>query len=446
MQVVLLSGGSGKRLWPLSNDARSKQFLHLLASPSGEMESMVQRVVRQLKSTMPAAEVTFATNASQRDCIINQLGEYVNIVAEPERRDTFPAIALAASFLYNIKSLSEDEVVVVMPCDVYTEVGYFETIMRMISAIEKKEADLVLMGIKPTYASQKFGYIVPGDYSKGCISTQVKLFTEKPNGSYAIELLLQGACWNGGVFVFKLGYILDIVRQYLDSLDYDYILQNYTSFPKISFDYEVVEKASSVAFVQYDGIWKDLGTWNTLCEELPSASIGNVYMGDHNINTHVINELGLPLFCDGLGDVVVAASPDGIMVCSKEQSEGIKDYVAHMESRPMCEERRWGSYRVLDSATYEDGAKSLTKSLTIKSGKGISYQIHHCRSEVWTIVDGTGEFVLDGKRQMVSRGDVLNIPVEHYHAIRAITDLQMIEVQTGNPLIEEDIERFPWEW
>ena len=446
MQVVLLSGGSGKRLWPLSNDARSKQFLHLLAGPSGEKESMVQRVVRQLKSTMPAAELTFATNASQRDCIINQLGEYVNIVAEPERRDTFPAIALAASFLYNIKCLSEDEVVVVMPCDVYTELGYFETITRIISSVEKKEADLVLMGIKPSYPSQKFGYIVPGDYSEGYTSTHVKMFTEKPNSYYAKELLLQGACWNGGVFVFKLGYILDIVRQYLDSLDYDYVLQNYTSFPKISFDYEVVEKANSVAFVQYDGIWKDLGTWNTLCEELPSASIGNVYLGDHNINTHVVNELGLPLFCDGLSDVVVAASPDGIMICSKEQSEGIKDYVAQMESRPMCEERRWGSYRVLDSATYVDGAKSLTKSLTIKSGKGISYQIHHCRSEVWTIVDGTGEFVLDGKRQIVSRGDVLNIPVEHYHAIRAITDLQMIEVQTGNPLIEEDIERFPWEW
>ena len=127
-------------------------------------------------------------------------------------------------------------------------------------------------------------------------------------------------------------------------------------------------------------------------------------------------------------------------------SERIKDYVTNLSSRPMYEERRWGTYRVLDSAIYPDGAKSLTKSLTVKAGKGISYQIHHCRSEVWTIVDGEGEFVLDGQRTIVKRGDVLNIPVGHYHAIRAISDLTLIEVQTGNPLVEEDIERFEWEW
>ena len=170
-------------------------------------------------------------------------------------------------------------------------------------------------------------------------------------------------------------------------------------------------------------------------------------MGPDNVNTHAINELGLPLFCEGLKDVVVAASPDGIMVCSKPRSEKIKDYVSSLVSRPMYEERRWGSYRVLDSQSYADGSKSLTKSLTLKAGKGISYQVHHHRSEVWTIVEGEGEFVLDGVRRKVARADVLNIPVGHLHAIRATTgDLTLIEVQLGNPLVEEDIERFDWQW
>ena len=302
------------------------------------------------------------------------------------------------------------------------------------------------MGVEPTYASEKFGYIVPASKNNETISLSVSKFTEKPSTQSAKILLEGGACWNGGVFAFKLGYLIDIVKKYINLDSFENIHSHYNTFPKISFDYEVVEKAKSVAFVPYKGEWKDLGTWNSLCEELPSNHIGNVCMGESNYNTHVVNELELPLFCDGLKDIVVAASPDGIMVCTKEKSEKIKDYVSNLGTRPMYEERRWGTYRVLDTATYPDGAKSLTKSLIIKAGKGISYQIHHHRNEVWTIVDGEGEFVLNGIIRQVKRGDVLNIPIENYHAIRAITDLKIIEVQTGNPLVEEDIERFDWEW
>ena len=420
-------------LWPLSNDARSKQFLHLFESPSGDMESMVQRVVRQIRNILPQAEITFASTLTQRDGIINQIGDNVNIVIEPQRRDTFPAIALATDFLSKEKGCSDDEVVVVMPCDVFTENGYFDAIAKMASAAQNKEAELVLMGVRPTSPSDKYGYIIPSGEKSGVLSNGVSRFIEKPDLQHAGRLLEEGAYWNGGVFAFRLGYMMNIVRRY-------------SELPKISFDYEVVEKEESVSFIPYEGKWKDLGTWNVLCEELPADHIGNVHMGKDNSNTHVVNELELPLFCNGLKDVVVAASPDGILVCAKEYSESIKDYVEHMQARPMYEERRWGTYRVLDSATYPDGAKSLTKSLTIKAGKSISYQIHHHRSEVWTIVDGLGEFVLDGQRRTVQRGDVLNIPMEHFHAIKATTDLTLIEVQTGNPLIEEDIERFDWEW
>ena len=451
MQLILLSGGSGKRLWPLSNDARSKQFLPLLAKPDGGMESMIQRVVRQIREAKLTDNITFATNAVQRDSIINQLGEDVNVVTEPERRDTFPAIALASSYLAKEKKCNDDEVVVIMPCDVYTESKYFATIGKMVETVENDVADLVLMGITPTYPSEKFGYVVPEStqssesvFNKDCL--RVARFTEKPNEEKAIELLKQNAFWNGGVFAFRLGYIMNIVNQYLKTETFLETRNRYAEFPKISFDYEVAEKAESVAVVPFSGEWKDLGTWNALCEELPSTHIGNVMMGDNNVNTHAVNELGIPVFCNGLKNVIVAASPDGIMVCDKQDSEKIKDYANKLTTRPMYEERRWGTYRVLDNAEYEDGTRSLTKTIHLNAGKNISYQLHHHRSEVWTFVEGEGIFVLDGERKDVKRGDVMNIPVGHLHAIKATTDLTFIEVQIGNPLVEEDIERFEFEW
>lgn len=457
MQLILLSGGSGKRLWPLSNDARSKQFLPLLAKPDGGMESMIQRVVRQIRDAKLTDNITFATNAVQRDSIINQLGEDVNVVTEPERRDTFPAIALASSYLAKEKKCDDDEVVVIMPCDVYTESKYFATIGKMVETVENDVADLVLMGITPTYPSEKFGYVVPESitstdsvksassvFNNACL--RVARFTEKPNEEKARELLKQNAFWNGGVFAFRLGYIMNIVSQYLKTETFLETRNRYAEFPKISFDYEVAEKAESVAVVPFSGEWKDLGTWNALCEELPSTHIGNVMMGDNNVNTYAVNELGIPVFCNGLKDVIVAASPDGIMVCDKQDSEKIKDYANKLTTRPMYEERRWGTYRVLDNAEYEDGTRSLTKTIHLNAGKNISYQLHHHRSEVWTFVEGEGIFVLDGERKDVKRGDVMNIPVGHLHAIKATTDLTFIEVQIGNPLVEEDIERFDFEW
>ena len=448
MQLVLLSGGSGKRLWPLSNNARSKQFLPLLEKEDGTMESMVQRVVRQTHLANLTHEITLATNASQLDIITNQLGDSVSVVTEPERRDTFPAIALAASYLKLAKQCPEDEAVVIMPCDPYTELGYFETIGKMVECVKADVADLVLMGIQPTYPSEKYGYIVPennsSDSCNPCLYKRVSRFTEKPSVAKAEELLKENAYWNGGVFAFRLGYMMNIVRKYITSDSFEDTRARYSEFPKISFDYEVAEKAESVAVVPFNGEWKDLGTWNTLTDELHKPDIGYAVMGAHCENTLVINELQNPIFVDGLKEVVVAACPDGILVCSKEHSEEIKKSVENLTPRPMYEERRWGTYRVLDDSYYADGRHSLTKSITLKEGKNISYQIHHHRSETWTFVQGEGIFVLDGQEQRVKAGDTVIIPVEHWHAIKALTELTFIEVQSGNPLIEEDIERTEW--
>lgn len=446
MQIILLSGGSGKRLWPLSNSTRSKQFLQLLLDPDGHNESMVQRMVRQIGESVLKAEVTIATSESQRDFIETQLGSKVSVVTEPERRDTFPAIALAASHLALQKGCSRDEVIVVMPCDTYAEARYFDAIARMVALAERDIAPLVLMGVTPRHASADFGYIVPLVSEEGASYSMVKRFTEKPTEKRAEELIARGAYWNGGVFALRLGHMLDIVERYIRVASFDELRARYDELPKISFDYEVVEKASSIAMVTYDGRWKDLGDWNALVKELPARAMGNVVLGRDVMGTTVINELSLPVVCDGVSNVVVAAGHDGILVCSKASSEYIKQYVDPIHMRPMFEERRWGTYRVLDDARYADGSHSLTKSITLHPGKYISYQIHHYRTEVWTFVEGEGIFVLDGEVRRVKAGDTVIIPVEHYHSIKAITELSFIEVQMGSPLIEEDIERFDWDW
>lgn len=447
MQLVLLSGGSGKRLWPLSNNVRSKQFLPLLERKDGKMESMVQRVVRQALDAKVAENITMATNVNQLDVIINQLGETVNVVTEPERRDTFPAIALAACFLKFVQNCEENEIVVVMPCDPYTESSYFETIGDMVKCVEADVADLVLMGITPTYPSEKYGYVVPENFSECALGyKKVARFTEKPTADVAEDLIKQNALWNGGVFAFRLGYIMNIVKKYITSTSFEEVKLRYSELPKISFDYEVAEKAKSVAVVPFAGQWIDLGTWNTLTDEIKRHAIGNVVMGNHCKNTHVINELQYPIYVDGLKDIVVAACPDGILVCSKDYSENIKKAVENLTPRPMYEERRWGTYRVLDVSTYKDGCRSLTKSVTLYPSKNTSYKIHHHRSEVWTIVQGEGIFVKDGKEQIVKAGDTLIIPAGHLHAIKAITSLTFIEVQSGKSLIEENIERLEWKW
>ena len=316
----------------------------------------------------------------------------------------------------------------------------------MVETVEKNVADLVLMGITPTYPSEKFGYVMSkkDDLMDGI--AMVERFVEKPNVEKAKELLAQGACWNGGVFAFRLGYMMNIVDQYLNADTFQETHKRYTEFPKISFDYEVVEKAKSVAVVPFAGEWKDLGTWNALCEELPSTHIGNVMMGDNNVNTNAVNELDIPVFCDGLKDVIVAASPDGIMVCNKQNSEKIKDYANKLTTRPMYVERSWGSYRVLEHSEFEGGSNSLTKLVHLTAGKNISCHLHYHRSEIWTCIAGEGIFVLDGESRDVKRGGVMNIPLGHYHALKAITDMTFIEVQIGNRLEEDVVESLEWKW
>lgn len=441
MHIILLSGGSGKRLWPLSNDTRSKQFLKLLTAPDGTKESMIQRVTRQISETVVNADITIATSELQKDSILSQLNGNVRVVTEPERRDTFPAIALSCMHLILENKFLDDEVVVVMPCDSYVDNSYFNAIKEVAQRVEENIADLVLIGIKPTEASTKFGYLLP-DTSYPLI---VKSFVEKPNTENALRLLKEGAVWNGGVFGFRLGYIKNIIEKYVLAESFQEFKERYSALPKISFDYEVVEKATSVGVVYYDGQWKDLGTWDSLSNELSDNILGNC-ISYNSTDTTIINELNIPIVCHGADGLIVAASPDGILVADKASSDTIKNTVVSIELRPMYEERRWGSYKVIDNVEFKDGFCALTKQLSLNPGCSISYQRHQYRDEVWTFIDGEGEIVIDGVRKRVSRGDTVTIYKTQMHALRAKTPLTFIEVQRGSHLVEDDIERFNYDW
>lgn len=440
MNVIMLSGGSGKRLWPLSNEVRSKQFLKVLKREDGTHESMVQRMYRMIRETDDQATVTMATSGNQVVSIRSQLGDNVGISIEPCRRDTFPAIVLAAAYLHDIQEVKKDETVVVCPVDPYVEADYFEMLKKLSTIAANDDANLVLMGVEPTYPSEKYGYIIPE--SRDAIS-KVRTFKEKPDTETAKVYISEGALWNSGVFAFKLGYVLDIAERMLGTAEYRQLYNNYSSFRKISFDYAVAEKEKKIQVIRFQGQWKDLGTWNTLTEAMSDETAGNAVAVDCE-NTHVINELQIPLIALGVRNLAIAATLDGILVTDKQQSYKLKDYVE--EKRPMHEKRVWGEYRILDYRIQPDGQNFLTKHLIISPGSHISYQRHKHRSEIWTFTDGTGKLIIDGEVRPVGRGDTAYVRPGMKHAIKADSELHIIEVQVGDELTEEDIERLEWDW
>ena len=433
MNVILLSGGSGKRLWPLSNDIRSKQFIKIFKHGDG-YESMVQRVYRQILSVDSSASVTVATSKTQVSALYNQLGENVGISVEPCRRDTFPAIALATAYLHDIKGISEDESVVVCPVDPYVNDDYFEALKELSNLADKSSANLVLMGIEPTYPSEKYGYIIPKTSEN---VSEVSSFKEKPDAKTAQEYISQGALWNGGVFAYKIKYVLNKAKEYLDTSDYKELFEGYADLPKISFDYAVVEKEPSISVMRFSGEWKDLGTWNTLTEAMEENIVGEAMMSDDCENVHIINELSVPVLAMGLTDVVISASPEGILVSDKTQSSYIKPFVDKINQQIMFAEKSWGSYQVINVEP-----ESLTIKVTLNPGQGMSYHSHRHRDEVWTVISGEGEATVDGKIFAVREGDVIQLSRGTKHTVRAKTALKIIEVQMGREISVGDKEKY----
>ena len=220
--------------------------------------------------------------------------------------------------------------------------------------------------------------------------------------------------------------------------DYEDLFNRYEELPKISFDYAVVEKERSLVVQRYSGTWLDIGTWNTLAEVMPEHTIGRATMDETCENIHVVNTLPMPILCMGLKNVVVAASPEGILVSDKHRSSAMKPYAEKLHTPVMYAEKSWGEFRIIDAET-----GSLTIKITLSPGHSLTYHMHEHRDETWTVIEGRGWVKLDGNEFAVAEGQTVRIPRGSFHTIRAETLLKVMEVQVGEGIDVDD--KIIWE-
>ncbi|WP_171656421.1 sugar phosphate nucleotidyltransferase [Paenibacillus foliorum] len=427
MRIVLLSGGSGKRLWPLSNEIRSKVFLKLLNSEDGGKESMIQRVCRQLDAVGLLPNTSIVTHKSQFEITQNHIGETVPIICEPYKRGTFTAIALSAAYFHSKLNADPNETICVLPVDVFVETAFFQLLYKLHDALASSQADLALIGTVPRHPSNQYGYIVPY-VNSGSDFYSVAQFAEKPDETIATRLINQHALWNCGVFAFSLNFMLSYLKNKGLPIDYDPLHERYKELPEVSFDHEVVEKTAHSVVIPYDGAWKDLGSWDTLTNHLESSVIGIGELCHNSVNTQLVNELPIPIHIIDVPNAIVAASPDGILVASKSKSSQIKQRLSHEWARTMYEEKSWGTSRVLDLSKGDEETETVTSKMVINHGKKIDEPSNMKIKKIWTVISGSGEFTLNDVIGTIKAGDVLEIPCGVKHSLRANRQLEIIEV------------------
>ncbi|MCI8510947.1 MAG: cupin domain-containing protein [Lachnospiraceae bacterium] len=434
MQIILLSGTSGNQLWPLTNDLRSSQFIKILKTENDTYESIFQRTCRQIRKADADAQITVASTKTQASVIQNQMGTKVNICLEPERKSMFSVIALAAAYLRDLQQVPDTEVVAVCPVDVYAGDEYFAAIRQMADIVENGRAKLALLGVVPADANEKYGYIIPETRER---ISRVRSFEEKPKAAKAEAYLKNGALWNSGVFAFRLGYVLDKAREWIGFTDYEDLYDRYAGLSSVSFDRAVAEKEPDMRVIRYEGLWKDISTWQALSAEMTETSIGHAICDSSCEAVHVINELNVPILCMGLKNLVISASAEGILVSDSGKSTEIAPFVEQMEQRVMFAEKSWGEFRVLDV-----GDSSMTVKATLNPGYRMNYHSHDYRDEVWTVISGTGRTVVDGMEELVGPGDVITMEAGCKHMVIADTKLELIEVQLGKEIDVHDKHKY----
>lgn len=334
MQLILLCGGIGQRLWPFSNTTCPKPFLKLLPALTFNDApiSMIQRIWSQLKIADLTNHTLIATSNTQAPLVQEQLSSSIPLMIEPSCRDTYPALLLASLYSYTYYNTQPDDIIMVMPVDTYADQDFFSQLDRLENTLKNTDADLALIGITPTHPSEKYGYILKESTSLNSTSPtsapcyKIHSFVEKPQTSDAQVLIEQGALWNSGILAFRLSFILNHLKTCNLPLSYETLLADYESLPRISFDYKLVEPTLNKIVISYSGIWKDLGTWDTLCEILPTSIMGSGSISPDCENVHLLNNLPIPIQVLGLSNLIVAATPDGILISDKAASTRVKEF------------------------------------------------------------------------------------------------------------------------
>jgi len=456
---IILSGGAGTRLWPVSREAHPKPFMRIGAEGKS---LLTQTYERALEATGSAPLIV--TNRDyyflSRDELSSQAVK-PSYLLEPAGRNTAPAVALAA--LWSQRQ-GDDPVLLVMPADhMVTQRAAFTEAVGHAAALAE-EGRLVLFGIRPTAPETGFGYIEMAG-AVGAHARNARRFVEKPDRATAQAYLEQGDyVWNSGMFCFKASAILDAFARHAPQLleaaravwqaneangDHADLPAAFAELDNISIDYAVMEKAGNIAVVPGDFGWSDIGSWSAVADAVPADADGNTATGRSIVidssNIHIESQDRL-VAAIGLDNLLIIDTPDALLVADKAKSQDVRKIVAHLKEsgseayklhRTVA--RPWGTYTVL-----EEGAGFKIKRIVVKPGQSLSLQMHHHRSEHWVVVSGAATVTIDHNTVLVSPNQSTYIPIGARHRLSnpGVTDLVMIEVQCGGYLGEDDIVRF----
>ena len=444
---LILAGGSGSRLWPLSRELYPKQLLNI-----ENTESLLQATFDRLKEYIPEDNIISMTGIKHFPIVRYQLSAVTKIprvLSEPISKNTAPAILLAAKYI--TETAKTDPVILVVPSDhmIKNVTAFIETVKEGEKLAEK--GSIVTFGIKPTYPETGYGYI----------NVKNNKFVEKPDTELAKKYLEEGTYfWNSGNFMFKASTILkeasihaseiyNILKNFDFTASSEIPFTEYDKMPNISIDYAVMEKSDKIVTVELKSDWNDLGSWKSIYDVSQKDSNGNVKIGhvlDEGSKNSLVYSSSKLVATIGLEDVILVETEDAILACKADKSQEVKNVFetlkkqndnTHLIHKTVY--RPWGYYTVL-----AQGNGFLTKMIQVNQGQKLSVQSHNFRSEHWVVLEGTAKVLLEGKEYILSPGHSVDIPVKAIHSLQNPYEdvLKIIEVQKGAPLIEEDIIRY----
>ena len=455
MYGIILAGGSGSRLWPLSRELCPKQLLNI----TGE-KSLLQATFERLQKLMPEENILSITNTKHLANVKMQLKDYYAsplILPEPVSKNTAPATAVSVKYIYENKN--SDDIILVVPSD-----HLIHDVQKFSEAIEKgkifaEQGFVVTFGVEPSYCETGFGYIKTSEkISEGF---KVEKFVEKPDSATAQKYLQDKTMfWNSGIFMFKPSVFFNELKEHApeifeitEKIDFknseEIPFVEFDKMPNISLDYALMEKSNNLVMIKLENDWKDVGSWDAIYDISPKDNNGNVFVGhvlDEGSKNSLVYSSSKLVATIGLEDVVLVETEDAILACRKDKTQNVKHIYetlkqqndnTHLVHKTVY--RPWGFYTVI-----AQGEGFLTKIIHVNPKQRLSLQSHNHRSEHWVVLNGTAMVVLDSKELILNSGHSVDIPIKAIHSLQNPYDeaVEVIEVQKGDLLIEEDIIRY----